>query len=269
MGQRVWRYKVLGLFVGVIILINSWLQMGRPYMEDISIFPGLIDEAFASVEFQLTQNSCNPIKKRASSAIALTSDGNFLLVVNPDSNSLTIIDLLKSNLVSEINVGLDPRTVSVDDCGERAFVANRGSDSVSVVDIQGKQIISEIVVGDRPYGVILSPDNRYLYVAESGEDRLRVIDTQTFETLSSHYLPDKPSGLAITDDGQSLFVTHLLNGQISLINLNRKVIYLPITHLDSLQPTLVTKRDKPATFSYSPSNLIKSTSLFPDSNLSQ
>ena len=255
--------------MGVIFSINSMSHLIQPNVIGFRNFPELIDEVFALEKNRSPQKICNPIKKRASSAIALTSEDKFLLAVNPDSNSLTIIDLLNSNQISEINVGLDPRTVAVDDCGEQAFVANRGSDSVSVVDIQGKKIISEIVVGDRPYGVILSPDNQYLFVAESGEDRLRVIDTQTFETLSSHYLPDKPSGLAITDDGQSLFVTHLLNGQISLINLNRKVIYLPLIHLISLQPTLVTKRDKPATFSYSPSNLIKSTSLFPDSNLSQ
>ncbi|GAH53734.1 unnamed protein product, partial [marine sediment metagenome] len=165
MGRRTWRFLVVGLVVGVIFSINSKSHLIQPIVIGFRNFPELIDEVFALEKNRSPQKICNPVNKRTSSAIAITSDDKFLLAVNPDSNSLTVIDLLNSNKIFEINVAVDPRTVTVDDCGERAFVANRGSDSVSVVDIQGKQIVSEIVVGDRPYGVILSPDNRYLYVA--------------------------------------------------------------------------------------------------------
>ena len=63
--------------------------------------------------------SAGPIK-RASSAIAITSDGAKLLVVNPDSNSLALVDTASHSVLVELPVGLDPRTVAVDDAGERA-----------------------------------------------------------------------------------------------------------------------------------------------------
>ncbi len=269
MGRRAWRYLVVGLVVGAILSINSWSHMILPDVVGLRYFPDRMGEVFAIEENQSPQELCNPIKKRASSAIALTSDDNFLLVVNPDSNSLTVIDLLNSNQIFEINVGIDPRTVAVDDCGDRAFVSNRGSDSISVVDIHNQEVIAEIPVGDRPYGVLLSPDSRYLYVAESGVNRLRVIDTLTFETIYSLSLPDKPSGLAITDDGLSLYVTHLLSGQVSFINLNRQVLFLPLIHLDSVQPSIVRLKVKQTNRSASTSYLIKPISLWPDSNLVQ
>jgi YVTN family beta-propeller protein len=62
--------------------------------------------------------------KRSSSAIAITPDGATLLVVNPDSNSLSLVSLGTLTTVSEIPVGVDPRTVAVDDIGTRAYVAN-------------------------------------------------------------------------------------------------------------------------------------------------
>jgi YVTN family beta-propeller protein len=73
--------------------------------------------------------------KRSSSAIALTSGGAMLLVVNPDSNSLTLVNTADHSVITEIPVGVDPRTVAVDDAGTRAYVANRGGDSVSVIDL--------------------------------------------------------------------------------------------------------------------------------------
>jgi YVTN family beta-propeller protein len=124
--------------------------------------------------------------KRSSSAIAITADGSTLLVVNPDSNSLSLVNLGTLATVIEMDVGVDPRTVAVNDAGDRAYVANRGSDSVSVVDLAARQVITEVTVGDRPYGVVVSADGTRLYVAEQGIDRLTILDTTT---LTSPYRP--------------------------------------------------------------------------------
>jgi len=95
--------------------------------------------------------------KRSSTAIALTSDGAMLLVVNPDSNSLTLVDTADRSVIAEIPVGVDPRTVAVDSAGARAYVANRWSDSVSVIDLAMRDAIAEVQTDDRPYGVVVNP----------------------------------------------------------------------------------------------------------------
>jgi YVTN family beta-propeller protein len=208
--------------------------------------------------------SAGPIK-RASSAIAITSDGAFCLAVNPDSNSLSLIDTSALEKIAEIPVGLDPRTVAVDDMGERAYVANRGSDSVSVVDLTTRAVITEILVGDRPYGVVVSPGGDRLYVAEQGADRLTVLDTITFETVLTFPMADRPSGLAITDDGRTLYVTHLLTGQVSIISLGGYRIYLPLI-LKGQPLSWSTSFQSPTSNLQSP---ISNIHLWPDSNLSQ
>ena len=214
--------------------------------------------------------------KRSSSAIAVTSNGAFCLVVNPDSNSLSIIDTVRppsipprirgeEEKVVEIGVGLDPRTVAVDDTSRRAYVANRGSDSVSVVDLIAHTVVTEVVVGDRPYGVVVSPNGDRLYVAEQGADRLTVLDTTTFETVDTFSVADRPSGLAISDDGRTLYVTHLLTGQVSVVSLGGYRIYLPLI-LKSRQEIRYQILDIGySRFQYPISNI----QLWPDSNLSQ
>jgi YVTN family beta-propeller protein len=224
----------------------------------VCVLWGLVSPRPAKLEAQATI-------KRSSSAIAVTSDGAFCLVVNPDSNSLSLIDTSALEKMAEIPVGLDPRTVAVDDTGSRAYVANRGSDSVSVVDLPTRAVVTEVVVGDRPYGVVVSPSGDRLYVAEQGADRLTVLDTTTFETVDTLPVADRPSGLAISDDGRTLYVTHLLTGQVSVISLGGYRIYLPLI-LKSRQEIGYQVLDIGySRFQYPISNI----QLWPDSNLSQ
>jgi YVTN family beta-propeller protein len=166
--------------------------------------------------------------KRSSSAITITSDGAMLLVVNPDSNTLTLVDTAGQEKVAEIQVGVDPRTVAVDDGGRRAYVANRGSGSVSVVNLATRAAIAEIPVGYRPYGVVVNPAGDRLYVAVQGLDRIAVIDTATLAVVDTLPVPDRPSGLAISEDGRALYVTHLLTGEVSVVALDRHLAYLPL-----------------------------------------
>jgi YVTN family beta-propeller protein len=215
-----------------------------------------------------TQSSEVPYRKRASSAIAISADGATLLVVNPDSNTLALVNLGTPPVVAELPVGTDPRTVAVDDAGRRAYVANRGSDSVSVVDLVASQVITHVRVGDRPYGVVVSPNGARLYVAEQGLDRLTVLDTTTFETLNTFPMADRPSGLAISEDGQTLYVTHLLTNTITTLNVHPFALYLPFIFKGfPITPNLHRSADAGQ---ISPiSNIQYPISLWPDSNLLQ
>jgi len=166
--------------------------------------------------------------KRSSSAIAITADGATLLVINPDSNSLSLVSLGTLTTVTEVQVGMDPRTVTVDDVGGRAYVANRGSDSVSVVDLMMHQVITEVTVGDRPVGVAASPDGRFIAVAELGDDRVRFLDAASLSALSVVAVADRPHGLAFTPAGHHLLVTHLLSGDVTVLTVQPFTLYLPL-----------------------------------------
>jgi len=212
-----------------------------------------------------------PLIKRSSSALAVSADGQVLLAVNPDSNSLSLIDASSRALVAELLVGVDPRTVAVDDAGERAYVANRGSDSVSVVELPARTVVAEVSVGDRPYGVVLSPDGTRLYVAVLGEDRVVVLDAATHDIVDTFAVADRPSGLAISDDGATVYVTHLLQGILTILNTGTPSllpIYLPVVitgpRSGARSPALDTLRV--STIVQPPTSTVQ---LWPDSNLVQ
>jgi len=193
------------------------------------------------------QSQPSSFVKRSSSAIAITPDGGTLLTVNPDSNSLTLVNTETRELLAEIPVGVDPRTVAVDDTAQRAYVANRGSDSISVVDLINRTIITVMPVGSRPYGVVVGPDGDFLYVSEQGEDQVRILSTGNYKSLASVITHDRPSGLAISDDGRMLYVTHLLQPILSVFTVS------PDLNMPSIAVSL-----------WPDSNLLQSVVLSPD-----
>ena len=186
--------------------------------------------------------------KRSSSAIATTVNGSTVIVVNPDSDSVTLVDAGSREVVAELVVGVDPRTVAVADSGRRAYVANRGSDTVSVIDLPSRRVVNEIAVGHQPYGVVVSPDGSRLFVTEQGEEGLRILDTATLATVTVVSVDDRPSGVAITDDGSLLLITHLLAGTMTVFG------------LDPLSSGLVVPL-------WPDSNLVQSIVLSPDSTI--
>ena len=89
------------------------------------------------------------VRSRASEshAIALTPDGSILVVVNPDSNSVAILDTGMLTVKAELDVGVAPKTVAMDGHGNRACIACQGSDYVSVVDIAALEVVDTWSVG--------------------------------------------------------------------------------------------------------------------------
>jgi YVTN family beta-propeller protein len=178
---------------------------------------------------QVASNSpANFNSNQSSHALALNDSGDILVVVNPDSNSITLVDTASLSKLVEIPVGENPRSVTLN--GNIAFVANQGSDTISVIDLLAKSVLHTIPVGDRPVGAAVSPDSRFLAVAELGDDAIRFLDTTTFEHLSVYQVADRPYGLSFTPDGNYLLVSHLLNGAITRLNVQPFIAYFPEIH---------------------------------------
>jgi len=170
----------------------------------------------------------SPPLKRASAIIAITADGLALIVVNPDSNTVTVVDTSTHAAVAEIDVGIDPRGVALSPDDTTAYIANQGSDSVSVIDLPSQSVVAEVPVGNRPVGVAVAPSGRFLAVSELGNDSVRLIETASLNTLSILPVADRPHGLTFTPGGQHLLVTHLLSGEVTVLDVRPYASYLPV-----------------------------------------
>lgn len=167
-----------------------------------------------------------------SRSIAVTPNGELVLVVNPDSDSLSLVDASKLVLLAELPVGNNPQSVAVAPDSAMAFVANRDSNTLSIIDLSTRKVSAEIPVGDRPVGVTISPDGRYIALTEMGADQIRVINPVDQATVAAYAVDDRPYGIAFTPDGRALLISHLLSGQVTVLSFRPHRVHLPISQAD-------------------------------------
>lgn len=167
---------------------------------------------------------------RQSQSLALSASGTRLVVVNADTDSLSVLDVSGApRLVRELALSArpqpdregrfeprhGPRSVDLSADGRLAYVACQWSGRLLVVDVESGAVLREVVIGAEPVAVLVHPSGRALYVSAYqsqevvrlplGEDGLpEATAAQRMRTT------DRPWGLALDSSGQSLYVTRFL-----------------------------------------------------------
>ncbi len=149
-------------------------------------------------------------------AVAVDPTGRRLAAVNPDSGSITLVDLATLTVQAEIETGADPRTLSFTPDGAKLLVANHGAASLTVIDTHTGKVMAQIAVGALPYGVVAG--RREAYVSLAGVPQVVVVNLATLAVTAAVPLPPFPTGLALTADEARLYVTHLYSGAMSVLD---------------------------------------------------
>jgi YVTN family beta-propeller protein len=141
-----------------------------------------------------------------SGPIAVTPDDRFVWVANPDTNTVSVIEVANdaNQKVAEIAVGVEPQNVAIHPNGQTVYVSNTVSGTVSVINAATRQVTNTILVGTEPYGMALTPNGTKLYVANARSNDVSVIgaaSNQVLRTITGVGL--EPRGVAITNDGDA------------------------------------------------------------------
>jgi YVTN family beta-propeller protein len=138
-----------------------------------------------------------------SSTVAISGDDTTVIMVNPQSKSVTIFDAVAQQPRATITTGDEPSSVVIGPDDETAYVANRASATVvklTGIDTASPTVAASIDVGSEPTGLALSPTGATLYVAEFAESRVSAIDTSTMAITKSAAI-DRPRAVSVTNNG--------------------------------------------------------------------
>jgi len=147
----------------------------------------------------------------SSSPIAITSDDRHVWVVNPDNDSVSVIDVHRdaNRKLDEIAVGEGPRFLAISEKNHLVFVSNSRSGTVTVIRGASRKVLCTTTVGAEPAGLAVTPGGDFVYVANFGSDDVSVLDARTGRfLLTISGVGPKPRAIAITDD--KVYVTHFL-----------------------------------------------------------
>lgn len=139
--------------------------------------------------------------------------GDRVWVVNPDHNSVSVLDLNSGALVAEIAVGDSPRNlVSV---GTDVWVTNKNAASISVVSAQTLVVTDEIQLnaGTQPHGAVVHGTS--VFVALEGIGELIKLDSGSGSVVGRVNVGRHPRHLAINADGSRLYAPRFITSPLA------------------------------------------------------
>ncbi len=159
-----------------------------------------------------------------SSPITVDSQNRIVWSVNPDNNTVTLVDADTLEIITEETVGKDPVNIAIDDTG-KAWITCRDSDEIYVLNTDGSfNTKIPLSKGSRPYGIVFAPDGSRGFVSTFGSGQLLEISPSTNTIINTIDLGPTPRALAVTSDGKKLLVTRFISpdeeGQVWGIDLD-------------------------------------------------
>lgn len=129
-------------------------------------------------------------------------------VVNPDNDSVSVLDTTSNSLISEINLGTgsSPRNVAIAPDG-RIWVTNKGAASITVISPTTLAVVQTIAMprASQPHGIAFAPNGSAAYVVLEATGQLVKLDPSTGAQLATVALGSNPRHLSISADSATIF----------------------------------------------------------------
>lgn len=148
----------------------------------------------------------------AASSITLDRSGTQVWNVNPDNDTVTVINAVSLQKMRETPVGRNPTTLA--QAGDSSvWVVNGDDASISVVDQESGILAASIPLphSSQPYAIVFAPDGRTAYVTLEATGQLARIDAQSREMTGLVDVGPSPRGLALSHGGNRIFVTRYIS----------------------------------------------------------
>ncbi|GAA3522182.1 hypothetical protein GCM10022393_40900 [Aquimarina addita] len=158
-----------------------------------------------------------------SSPITVDTTNRIVWSVNPDNNTVTLLNADTFTVIDEVAVGDNPSSVAIDTDG-KAWITCRDSDELYVLNTDGSvDTTIPLSRGARPYGVVFTPNGSRGFISAYGSGELLEVSSTTQNVQRSIQIGATPRALAITGDGNTLLVTRFISpdeaGQVWEIDL--------------------------------------------------
>ena len=159
------------------------------------------------------------VRPTNSSSIALNTASRRVWAVNPDADTVTVLNADTNAKVAEYNLAtllgdtgsIDPRNVAIDSAGN-AWISCFDADRVAVLSPTGSLLTSiSTGYGSSPHGVTITPNGTSAFVTLTGNGILKRYSTATRLETGSLLLGPTARAIAITGDNQQVLVTRFVS----------------------------------------------------------
>ena len=144
-----------------------------------------------------------------------------LWVVNPDNDTVTVVDGPSLSKLAELPVGDNPVALALVG-GNEVWVSNRYDATITRLSAASLSVIDTLSLprGSAPFGLVADSVNNRVYVALEGLETVRTLDATTGATIAELAVGAHVRHLSLSGDGGELlatrFITPLQPGETGL-----------------------------------------------------
>jgi YVTN family beta-propeller protein len=133
------------------------------------------------------------------------------------SNQVAAIDLEKGALLTLLDVGKTPISLTLKPDGGQLFVQNYEAQSISDISTATNEVNGTYLIGRNPVSGVVTDDNSLLYVANFGSDSIAVYDINNGRVTASVPVGAKPDAMALTPNQSYLLVCDTAAGEVAVV----------------------------------------------------
>lgn len=147
-------------------------------------------------------------------------------VSNTGSDNVSVFNRVTDEMLTNIQVGREPRGIVVSPSGDRVYVVNRGSSDLSVIDTSNNRVLrtARLEFQSQPEGLAITPDGSSLLVTYAAKNAVAFVDTFSLEVSSPIQVGSMPVDVAIDSDGRHAFVVNRLSNNVSVIDIGERQV---------------------------------------------
>lgn len=173
-----------------------------------------------------------PVTVRPAHSASIVATAEAIYVVNPDADSVSVLDPSERALLAEILLagahpapsadgsytpGVLPRALALSPDATTLYVTGMRSGMLYAIDVASHELRS-VAVGSEPVGVAVAPDGATVFVACSQDAKVVAVGAADLAVRGSIVVASEPWALAWSPSDGSLLVTHLLTPAVTAID---------------------------------------------------
>ncbi len=135
--------------------------------------------------------------------------------VNPDNDTVTIINAVNGDKIAEIGVGAEPNSLGLAANG-RIWVINSADASITTIDTDSLSVVQTLPLapGSEPYGVAFAPDGNLAYIALEATGKLLKFDVHTMTQTGQADVGQQVRHLAVAATGNRIYLSRFITPQL-------------------------------------------------------
>lgn len=130
-------------------------------------------------------------KQKKSHLLVNHPTNSLAYVTNMASNSVSVIDLDKNEVVKIIPCGLTSESIDITPDGSEIWVTNKNGNSITIINTSTYEVIETLSTGKEPLKVKFSVDGSYCLVANASDGSIYVYDQYSKKQIKTINIPGK------------------------------------------------------------------------------